>query len=212
MLRDFLSNRTQYVFYQGAVSSPVAVESGLVQGSVIGPLLFTVIINDLPQKVTSLQMALLADDGKAVGKASSHLNCQRNHQTDLNNIHLWSIINLLPLSVPKFQCLHLGKNNVNYSYTIGGIPISVGSECVDQGLKRTSDFKYDVHIRSIVAKASRSTGMFLTALSMRNELFMKSFLWHTSGPCWSMPAPSGTHLVWVRYRTLKKCSGGSQND
>ena len=46
-LRDFLSNRTQFVFYQGAVSSPVAVESEMVQGSVIGPLLFTVMINDL---------------------------------------------------------------------------------------------------------------------------------------------------------------------
>ena len=171
-LRDFMSNRTQFIFYQGAVSSPIAVESGVVQRSAIGLLLFTVMINDLPQQVTSLQMALFADDGKAVGKASSQPDCQRN-QADLNNIHLWSIINLLLLSVPKCQCLHLGKNNVNYSYTIGGVSISVASECVDLGLKRTSDFKYDVHISSIVAKSSRSAGMLLRALSTRNELFMK---------------------------------------
>ena len=117
-------------------------------------------------------MVLFADDGKAVGKASSQQDCQRN-QADLNIIHLWSIIKLLPLSVPKRQCLHLEKNNVNYSYTIGGVPISVVSECVDLGLKRTSDFKYYVHIRSIVAKASRSTGMLLRELSTRHELFMK---------------------------------------
>ena len=156
--RDFLSNRTQFVFYQGAVSFLVAVESGVVQGSVIGPLLFTVMINDLPQQLTSLQMVLFADDGKAVGKASSQLDCQRN-QADLNNIHLWSNINLLPLSVPKCQCFHLGKNNINYLYTIGDVSISVVSECVDLGLKLTSDFKYNAHIRSIVAKASRSAGM-----------------------------------------------------
>ena len=171
-LRDFLSNRTQFVFYLGAVSSPLAVESGVVQGSVIGPLLFTVMINDLPQQVTSLQMVLFADESKTVGKASSQLDCQRN-QADLNNIHLWSIINLLTFRVPKCQCLHLGKNNVNYSYTIEGVPISVVSECVDFGLKRTSDFKYNFHIRSIVAKAFRSAGMLLRALSTRNELFMK---------------------------------------
>ena len=48
-LKDFLSNRTQFAFYQGAVSPPAAVESGVVQGSVIGPVLFAVMINDLPQ-------------------------------------------------------------------------------------------------------------------------------------------------------------------
>ena len=117
-------------------------------------------------------MVLFVYDGKTVGKASSQLNCQRN-QVDLNNIHLLSIINLLSLSVPKCQSLQLGKNNVNYSYTIGGVAISVASECVDLGLRCTSDFKYDVHIRSIVAKASHSASMLLRALSMRNELFMK---------------------------------------
>ena len=106
-------------------------------------------------------------------------------------------MNLLVLNVLKWQCLRLGKNNVNYSYTIGGVSISIVSECVDLGLKRTSDFKYDVHIRSIVAKDSRSADMLLSALSTRNELFIKSVLWCISGPCWSMPAPSGTHLVSV---------------
>ena len=77
-LRDFLNNRTQFLFYQGAISLPVDVESEMVQGSVIGPLLFTVMINDLPQQVTSLQMVLFADDDKAVAKASSQLDCQRN--------------------------------------------------------------------------------------------------------------------------------------
>ena len=144
-----------------------------MQGSLIGPLLLTVMINDLPQQVTSVLMVLFTDDGKAVGKASSQLDYQRN-QADLNDIHLWSITYLLPLSVPKCQCLHIGKNNVNYSYTIGGVPISVVSKCVDLELKHTSDFKCDIHIRSIVAKASRSAGMLLRALSTKNELFMKN--------------------------------------
>ena len=83
-LSYFVSNRTQFVFYQVAVSSPIAIESGVVRRSVIGPLLFTVMINDLSQQVTSLQMVLFADDGKAVCKASSQLNCHRN-QADLNS-------------------------------------------------------------------------------------------------------------------------------
>ena len=130
-------------------------------------------INNLPQQVTSLQVVLFAYDGKALGKTSSQLDCQRN-QADLNNIDHWSITSFLSLSVPKCQCFHLRKNNVNYSYTHGNVPISIVSECVDLELKRTSDCKYDVHIRSIVAKASRSAGMLLRALSTRNEPFMKT--------------------------------------
>ena len=138
----------------------------------ISPLLFTVTINDLSQQVTSLHLVLFTDDGTAVGKASNQLDCQRN-QADLNNIHLWSITNLLPLSILKCQCLHQRKNNVNYSYTFRGVPISVMSECVDLELKRTFDFTYDIHIRSIVAKACRSAGMLFRALLTRNGLFMK---------------------------------------
>ena len=111
------------------------------------------------------------------------LICQRS-QADLKSIHLWSIINLLLLSVLKCQCCHLGKNNVIYLYTIGGVPISVVSECVDLRLKRTSNFKYDVHVRSIVEKASRSADMFLRALLTRNELFMKKL-------CGAYPAHAG---------------------
>jgi ribonuclease P/MRP protein subunit RPP40 len=47
-LTDFLNNRTQRVIYQGVKSAPVRVSSGVVQGSVLGPLLFAIMVSDLP--------------------------------------------------------------------------------------------------------------------------------------------------------------------
>ena len=134
--------------------------SGLVQAAISRCYMRLVQINNESQIALAPVFILRRINALPVSKkASSQLDCQRN-QADLNNIHLWPTTSLLPLSVPKCQCLHLGKNNVNYSYTIGGVPISVVSECVDLGLKRTSDFRYDVHIPSFMAKASRSVGSF----------------------------------------------------
>ena len=67
---NFLSNRTQFVLYNGAVSTPVSVTSGVVQGSLVGPQLFTMMINDLPKGVVTMRIVLYADDGKVVGKVS----------------------------------------------------------------------------------------------------------------------------------------------
>ena len=60
-IEDFLSERSQAVVVDGAKSGPVKVRSGVPQGSVLGPCLFLVYINDLPQGITS-RTRLFADD------------------------------------------------------------------------------------------------------------------------------------------------------
>jgi hypothetical protein len=171
-LTDFLKGRTQFVSYRGAMSTAISVTSGVVQGSVVGPLLFLVMINDLPLQVTSLNMVLYADDAKAIGPASSVRDCRRN-QEDLDALFRWSVANRLPLSLPKCQCLHLGLHNANYDYALGGAPVASVKQCMDLGLLRTSDFAYSAHISSIVCKASQSAGMLFRAFSSRNKSFLK---------------------------------------
>jgi len=60
-ITDFLHNRTQCVVVRGTFSEPIAVKSGVPQGTVLGPLLFLVYINDMPSTVKS-KIALFADD------------------------------------------------------------------------------------------------------------------------------------------------------
>ena len=107
LFASFLCNRTQFVSYIGAVSSLVSVTSIMIQGSVVGPQLFTMMINDLLKCVVTMHMVLYADDGKVVGKTSSLQDCELN-QNDLDVIYDWSVINQLPLCQSKSQCLHIG--------------------------------------------------------------------------------------------------------
>ena len=62
-IRDFLSGRQQKVFVDGATSTSAPVLSGVPQGSVLGPLLFLVYINDLPEYIKSSSVRLFTDDG-----------------------------------------------------------------------------------------------------------------------------------------------------
>ena len=69
---NFLCNsQTQFVSYNGAVSTPVSLTSGVVQGFVVGPQLLTMMIKDLPKCVVAMRIVLYADDGKVVSKTSS---------------------------------------------------------------------------------------------------------------------------------------------
>ena len=59
---DYLSNRTQVVEFQGVTSTPEAISTGVPQGSILGPLLFILHINDLPEVVSECNILMYADD------------------------------------------------------------------------------------------------------------------------------------------------------
>lgn len=61
-VKSFLMNRSQKAVIDGEVSQAVPVNSGVPRGSVLGPILFLVYINDLPQYVKHSQVRLFADD------------------------------------------------------------------------------------------------------------------------------------------------------
>jgi hypothetical protein len=157
-LKDFFANRTQTVIYGGAESSPVKVPTGLIQGSALSPMAFTVFINDMSDNIEKSLIYLFADDTKMVGDADNDEQCD-DMQADLDAVIRWSEDNLLPLNTLKSYCLHYGKNNPKRAYYAGGIQIQDVNECTDLGIIRSNTAHYDNHIKSVALKASRVAGM-----------------------------------------------------
>ena len=96
ILRDFLSDRVMQVKVGDAISKAKPVMSGVPQGSVLGPLLFLLFINDLPQCMIN-QIKIFADDVKMVVDPKQIETIQR----DLNELCMWESIWLLKFNLDK---------------------------------------------------------------------------------------------------------------
>ena len=87
--RGYLLSRYQCVCVNHTLSSTLPVVSGVPQGSILGPLLFLIFINDLPLSLASSQLLLFADDTKCV-KRNNHCEDSYALQQDLHNLASWS--------------------------------------------------------------------------------------------------------------------------
>ena len=172
-IKNFLSDRFQVVKVKSAISDPIRVISGVPQGSVLGPTLFLVFINDLVDEIKHSEILLFADDLKIFNTSTNHMLLQ----TDLNNVALWSKIWQLPISVKKSNILYLGKNNPKHDYLLDRFPLeSVGHSCKDLGVYISSNLSGRVHCANIVAKASKISNMIHRCFTSQNpDLKVKAF-------------------------------------
>ena len=104
---SYLHNRFQCVKICNSISDLLPILSGVPQGSILGPLLFLIYINDLPLATQFSMLFLFADDAKLCRKITCTTN-QQHLQQDLDFLHAWSTDNDLNFSTHK--CIHLSFN------------------------------------------------------------------------------------------------------
>ena len=92
---DYLSNRTQVVEFQGVTSASEAVSTGVPQGSILGPLLFILHINDLPEVVSDCNILMYADDTVLYCSSSQASVIQDKLNAELCKIDHWLYFNSL---------------------------------------------------------------------------------------------------------------------
>ena len=133
-LTSFLTNRTQCVKVGFSNSDFIPVVSGVPQGSVLGPLLFLIYINDLVDVFGSgLTVKLFADDVKIYTIIGDIISFEML-QTGLDALSGWSSKWQLKVSINKCTTLHIGRNNAMHEYAIDGVvlpnvPSSKGLRC-----------------------------------------------------------------------------------
>ena len=98
---SYLTGRKQYVFYNGATSEIKNITCGVPQGSVLGPLLFLIYINDLPNISKKLTFFLFADDTNIYYESKNLKEIEKTVNEELKKLSLWLNINRLALNVAK---------------------------------------------------------------------------------------------------------------
>ena len=208
---SFLSTRTQKVRVGNALSKNSGdVRSGVIQGSVLGSALFTIVLDPLLRSL-HLPSFAYADDVKFVIDTTKHdlSLCQ----ADLDIINRWSIIHHMPLSIEKCLLMHCGLHNPRRSYNLGGIPLHVADTVADLGIARTVAEGYSHHIKDVVMKASRSraSGMIQRAFRQRPEkiiwlafnIYVLPILMYVS-PVWNPTKACDKHAFERVLRRLTK--------
>ena len=157
---SYLSNRQQYVIFNGTESSWANVTSGDPQGSIFVPTLISLYVNDLPEVVQSLGCLLFADDSKLFKRVSSITDCLLL-QRDIESLIQWcsdwkNSLNLDKCYFIKFS--NKRKEVFDFIYTMFDSPISRVKEIKDLGVTFTSSFSFDKHINIITAKSFRFPG------------------------------------------------------
>lgn len=165
-IRGFLTNRQQFVYANSRSSSLTPVLSGVPQGTVLGPLLFLIYINDLPCNISS-HIRLFADDCvvyRAINNPSDHsiLQC------DLTRIQNWCNTWLMSLNVTKtvLMSIHRRQHHVVYNYSINNNQITTVDSFKYLGVYISRDLTWTCHINHIINSANRTLGYIRRNLSL----------------------------------------------
>ena len=146
----------------GRTSEWVNVKSGVPEGALLAPLLFSLFINDLPMVVASSKCVMYADDVKIYRQISSDSDCGFL-QKDLDNIGKWSSdwrLILNPQKCASFT-ITLKRLPVLHSYHINNTPLQRVAEVRELGIILDSKLTFSAHINATVASANRALGILI---------------------------------------------------
>ena len=179
---SYLTNRKQYVYVNGESSLMENINCGVPQGSVLGPLLFLIYINDLPNISSVLQFYLFADDTNIYYEADSLNKVERVINNELKKLYTWLIVNRLSLNIDKtnFLIFHPYNKPVKQSITIkiNKKAISEKDHIKYLGVILDATLTWKTHIDKICKSISRTIGLMYKIRPYVNHKILKT-LYHS---------------------------------
>jgi len=179
-LESYVVGRKQSTVVDGVQSPFLPVLSGVPQGSVLGPILFSIFINDLPDYLAShnpslsVSLQLFADDIKSYQVVNT-LDDAIKFQNVISSVFNWCDYWQLKPNLAKCTVLHIGHSNKHFKYGLKGALISSTPIVKDLGLLLDETLSFTPHIASIVSRARARCKIFLRSFLTRDLLVMKNF-------------------------------------
>ena len=160
--RSFLSGRSQWVNLEDMTSDWKDVISGIPQGSVIGPLLFVIFINDMPDEVKFNMCKLFADDCKLYG--SANIDNDNKMQIDPNEVEKWSKKWQLPFNATKYKVMPFGYHTKKGNYHL----YETSHNEKDLGVVIDDNLKFHTHSAAASKKANQILGIIKKSYASRD--------------------------------------------
>lgn len=176
LIRSYLTNRFQVVEINGRLSRPKLVIKGVPQGSILGPLLFLVYINDLPNCLKFTNSVLYADDTTIFAHKNSLSEVIALLNSDLDNLTSWCTLNQLYINPSKthFMLFHSPMRNLDRtpSITLQNHVIHASSAVLFLGVLIDTHLKFHQHINMV----SKKIGFGLRVIIKTRRYFPRPIL------------------------------------
>ena len=204
IIENFLTNRWMAVRVGDSMARWRSVLSEVPQGSVIGPLLFALFINDLPESVKSA-VKLFADDVKLIGDA----NDLAGIQDDLDSISTWKNDWCMEFNSEKCTVMHIGKNDTSQRYHLEENELVIVGTEKDLGVTFSESFDWSEHIEQSIGKANKTQAWILRNILSRDADVLLPLYKSTIRPhlkyCVQVWAPRTRYGNWKVIMELENC-------
>lgn len=217
-IREWLRGRRQRVVINGVGSSWSEVVSGVPQGSILGPVLFLLFVDDLEEGVVS-RVFKFADDVKMFGGVGTEerVNVFRK---DLKRMEDWALKWQMSFNVEKCKVMGLGFRNKKVSYLINGRVLERVHEEKDLGIVISSDLKVGRQCAKAASKGNQILGMIYRTFSTRDrgvmlKLYKSLVRPHLEycGPAWTPHLRKDVDVLErVQRRATKMMEGMGEMD
>ena len=174
-IKSFLTNRTMYVVVDGIMSSPLIVLSGVAQGSVLGPLLFLIMLIDIDSNVTGCSVRSFADDTRLLKPVSSPTDINVMNGS-LKTIYTWAASNNLSFNDTKFELIQYGADKdlqkLSDYKSSSGKSIDQADNVKDLGVCMSNDATFKTHINNICITARKCVSWICRTFKSRSAVTM----------------------------------------
>ncbi|GAB0179754.1 mitochondrial enolase superfamily member 1 [Grus japonensis] len=152
---NWLTGQAQRVMVNGVISGWQPVTSGVPQGSILGPVLLNVFINNLD---VGLEGGVRFADDTKLGRAVDSIRCGEALQRGLDRLENWAITSCMRFNKGKCQILHLGRGNPGYTYILGDETLEISHVERDLGVLVDSKLNMSQQCAQAARKANRIPG------------------------------------------------------
>jgi hypothetical protein len=164
LLASFVTNRTQRVYVNGQYSLDGALKLGVPQGSILGPLLFCIFINDLPLHITNNNVSceLFADDSSLHSSSKTLNKVQSDLQQGINDVVHWCHQNKMTLHPKKSNSMVITSRQKHQREPLL-LGLKLNADPIEQvtshrvlGIIVDQELRWDVHVKNICKKLSKN--------------------------------------------------------